>query len=138
MLRLISTLFKSYINSSVEVKFSSFKLTLARGNEADFEKSAQVNNKKSNALFIAKCNSGNDVLFLVSNLSPSAIASFICCGLQAALVEFIYHSSSHNHLFIYAYELMLGLHVFRQTEPPRRVDCLAPPPACHMKMEAFG
>ena len=26
---------------------------------------------------------------------------------------------------IYAYDLMLGLHVFRQTWPPRRVDCLA-------------
>ena len=103
-----------------------FKLTLARGNEADFEKSAKVNNKKSNALLIAKCNSGNDVLFLVLNLNPSAIASFICYGLQAALVVFICHSSSHNHLFIYAYELMLGLHVFRQTEPPQRVDCLAP------------
>ena len=39
-------------------------------------------------------------------------------------------------LFIYAYELMLGLHVFRQTGPPRWVDCLAPPSVCHMKMEA--
>ena len=38
--------------------------------------------------------------------------------------------------FTYAYELMLGLQVFRQTEPPRRVDWLAPPPVCHMKMEA--
>ena len=38
--------------------------------------------------------------------------------------------------FIYAYELMLGLHVFRQTGPPRRVDCLAPPPVCHIMMEA--
>ena len=29
--------------------------------------------------------------------------------------------------FIYAYEFMLGLHVFRKTGPPRRVDCLIPP-----------
>ena len=35
-----------------------------------------------------------------------------------------------------AHELMLGLHDFRQTGPPRRVDCLAPPPVCHMKMKA--
>ena len=33
-------------------------------------------------------------------------------------------------LFIYKYELMLGLLVFCQTGPPRRVDCL-PPPALH-------
>ena len=39
-------------------------------------------------------------------------------------------------LFIYAYELMLCLHVFRQTGPPRRVDCLAPPSVCHIKTEA--
>ena len=38
--------------------------------------------------------------------------------------------------FIHAYELMLGLHVFRQTGPPRRVDCLAPPSVCHIKTEA--
>ena len=38
--------------------------------------------------------------------------------------------------FIHAYELLLGLHVFRQTGPPRRVDCLAPPSVCHIKMEA--
>ena len=38
--------------------------------------------------------------------------------------------------FIHAYELMLGLHVFRQTRPPRRVDCLAPPSVCHIKTEA--
>ena len=38
--------------------------------------------------------------------------------------------------FIYAYELMLCLHVFRQTGPPRRVDCLAPPSVCHIKTEA--
>ena len=31
---------------------------------------------------------------------------------------------------------MLGLHVFRQTGPPRRIDCLASPSVCHMKMEA--
>ena len=30
------------------------------------------------------------------------------------------------HSFIHAYELMLDLHVFRQTGPPRLVDCLAP------------
>ena len=36
----------------------------------------------------------------------------------------------------YAYELMVGLHVFCQTDPPRLVDCLAPPPVCHIKMEA--
>ena len=38
--------------------------------------------------------------------------------------------------FIHAYELMLGLHVFRQTGPPRRVDCLAPPSVCHIKTKA--
>ena len=38
--------------------------------------------------------------------------------------------------FFHAYELMLGLHVFRQTGPPRRVDCLAPPSVCHIKTEA--
>ena len=38
--------------------------------------------------------------------------------------------------FIHAYELMLGLHVFRQTGPPRRVDCLAPPSVYHIKTEA--
>ena len=26
--------------------------------------------------------------------------------------------------YIYAYELILGLHVFRQTEPTRQIDCL--------------
>ena len=41
-----------------------------------------------------------------------------------------------NLLLIYAYELMLCLHVFRQTGPPRRVDCLAPPSVCHIKTEA--
>ena len=39
-------------------------------------------------------------------------------------------------IFIDAYELILSLHVFRQTGPPRRADCLAPPPVCHIKMEA--
>ena len=43
---------------------------------------------------------------------------------------------NHNYSFIHAYELMLGLHVFRQTGPPRRVDCLAPPSVCHIKTEA--
>ena len=38
--------------------------------------------------------------------------------------------------FIHAYELMLGLHVVRQTGPPRRVDWLAPPSVCHTKTEA--
>ena len=38
--------------------------------------------------------------------------------------------------YYYAYELMLCLHVFRQTGPPRRVDCLAPPSVCHIKTEA--
>ena len=38
--------------------------------------------------------------------------------------------------FIYAYELMLGLHVFCQTGPQRRVDCLAPPSVCHIQMES--
>ena len=38
--------------------------------------------------------------------------------------------------FYYAYELMLCLHVFRQTGPPRRVDCPAPPSVCHIKTEA--
>ena len=38
--------------------------------------------------------------------------------------------------FVHSYELMLGLHVFRQTGPPRRVDCLAPPSVCHIKTEA--
>ena len=40
--------------------------------------------------------------------------------------------------FIHAYELVLGLHIFRQTGPPRRVDCLAPPSVCHIKTEASG
>ena len=31
---------------------------------------------------------------------------------------------------IHAYELTLDLHVFRETKPLRRVDCLAPPPVC--------
>ena len=38
--------------------------------------------------------------------------------------------------FIHAYELMLGLHVFRQTGPPRRVDCLVPPSVCLIKTVA--
>ena len=38
--------------------------------------------------------------------------------------------------FIYAYELMLGLHVFRQTGLPRPVDCLDPLPICYIKIEA--
>ena len=38
--------------------------------------------------------------------------------------------------FIQAYELKLGLHVFRQTGPPRRVDCLTPPSVSHIKTEA--
>ena len=41
-----------------------------------------------------------------------------------------------NYYYYYAYELMLGLHVFRQTGPPRRVDCSAPPSVCHIKTEA--
>ena len=40
------------------------------------------------------------------------------------------------HSFIHAYELMLGLDDFRQTGPPRRVDCFAPPSVCHIKTEA--
>ena len=40
-------------------------------------------------------------------------------------------------LFVHAYELMLCLHAFRQTGPPRRVDCLAPSSVVHIKMEAF-
>ena len=36
---------------------------------------------------------------------------------------------------IYAYEFVLGLHVFRQTGPPRQIDWLALPPVYHMKME---
>ena len=38
--------------------------------------------------------------------------------------------------FIHAYELILGLYVFRQTGPPQLVDCLVPPLVCYMKMEA--
>ena len=33
---------------------------------------------------------------------------------------------------IYAYELMLSLHEFCETGPPRRVDCVKPPPVCHI------
>ena len=40
------------------------------------------------------------------------------------------------NLFILTYELILGLHVFCQTGPPQRVDCLAPPHVCHMTMKA--
>ena len=36
-------------------------------------------------------------------------------GLPEVIIRRIIH-------FIHAYELMLGLHVFRQTGPPRRVD----------------
>ena len=57
--------------------------------------------------------------------------------------ELLYGTTVHRSvqilkelLFIYAYELMLCLHVFRQTGPPRRVDCLAPPSVCHIKTEA--
>ena len=38
--------------------------------------------------------------------------------------------------FIHACEFILCLHVFRQTGPPRRVDCLAPPSVGQIKMEA--
>ena len=31
---------------------------------------------------------------------------------------------------------MLCLHVFRHTGPPQWVDCMAPPPVCHINMEA--
>ena len=37
---------------------------------------------------------------------------------------------------IHEYELMLSLLVFRQTGPPQRVDCLAPPSVCHIETEA--
>ena len=53
--------------------------------------------------------------------------------------RFIWNQFKYDHIdnsFIHAYELMLGLHVFRQTGPPRRVDCLAPPSVCHIKTEA--
>ena len=40
------------------------------------------------------------------------------------------------HSFIHAYKLTLGLHVFRQTGPPRRVGCLTPLSVCHIKTEA--
>ena len=56
MLRLISTLLNHIsilVMKSNLAHLKLFKLTFVRGNEADFEKSAQVNNKKSNALFIA-------------------------------------------------------------------------------------
>ena len=55
-----------------------------------------------------------------------------------SLTNLFLHSieGSFIHSFIHAYELMLGLHVFRQTGPPRRVDCLAPPSVCHTKTEA--
>ena len=39
-------------------------------------------------------------------------------------------------IFILAYELMLGLQVFCHSEPPRRLDCSARPPVCHIKVEA--
>ena len=41
-------------------------------------------------------------------------------------IPYFYHSTI-SLLFIYACELMLGLHVFRQIGPPRRIDCLASP-----------
>ena len=48
---------------------------------------------------------------------------------------FFYLKTLHKRIHIHAYELMLGLHVFRHTGPPRRVDCLAPPSVCHIKDE---
>ena len=40
-------------------------------------------------------------------------------------------------LFIYAYELVLCLHIFSLTGPPRRVDTLGPPKVCYIKTEEF-
>ena len=42
----------------------------------------------------------------------------------------------HHQSFIYAYELMICLHVFCQTGPPWLVDCLVPLPVCYIEMEA--
>ena len=55
---------------------------------------------------------------------------------NVSLDETIIICSGALYSLIHAYELMLGLHVFRQTGPPRRVDCLAPPSVFHMKTEA--
>ena len=69
--------------------------------------------------------------------APATTESLISAmaSLDHYRIRYFYHCTI-SLLFIYACELMLGLHVFRQTGPPRRIDCLASPPVCHMKMEA--
>ena len=62
------------------------------------------------------------------------ILHILNCRMKLYSSKFLYNHD--DGLFIYAYELMLCLHVFRQTGPPRRVDCLAPPSVCHIKTEA--
>ena len=68
------------------------------------------------------------------------------CGLAGYIILFLVVKQEQNYilfllilaqLFVYAYELMLCLHVFRQTGLPRRIDCLAPPSVCHIKTKAF-
>ena len=65
-------------------------------------------------------------MLLVAQIFNTALNSFISGGIVAMATFHHFH----------AYELMLGLHVFRQTGPPRRVDCLAPPSVCHIKTRA--
>ena len=50
-------------------------------------------------------------------------------------IRYITHLRLYESLYL-CVEFMLGLNVFRQTGPPRRVDGLASPPVYHMKMEA--
>ena len=65
----------------------------------------------------------------------SRMMSNYCWSLMRVSTQQNHKRKSYKR-FIHAYELMLGLHVFRQTGPPRRVDCLAPPSVCHIKTEA--
>ena len=46
-------------------------------------------------------------------------------------------AESTSYGFIYAYELMLCLHVLRQTGPPRRLDYSALPSVYHVKIGKF-
>ena len=68
-------------------------------------------------------------MFRAARFKRSAWTNFVSGKLLKVITKV-------TSIVIHAYELMLGLHVFRQTGPPRRVDCLAPPSVCHIKTEA--
>ena len=98
----------------------------------------KISNSKPNVVGVPQGSILDPLLFLIYiNDFPKCLTSGK--AIFADDTNLFFNSSSYQpfiHSFIHAYELMLGLHVFRQTGPPRWVDCLAPPSVCYIKTEA--